>query len=48
MRPTLPGLPTDVEEAKIFLKQITDANPNDMLAVGVTQTIRSYEKLLRD
>ena len=36
------------EVAKTFLKEITDANPGDMLAVGVTQTIKSYEKLLRD
>ena len=44
----IPGLPTDLEEAKTFLKEITDANPGDMLAVGVIQTIKSYEKLLRD
>jgi len=43
----MPGLPQNVEEAKIFLKERMDANPSDMIAVGITQTIKSYEKTLR-
>ena len=43
----MPGLPQNIEEAKIFLQQKLVANPSDMVAVGITQTIRDYEKTLR-
>ena len=42
------GLPGDLEGAKQFLQQRLQANPGDVLAVGIAKTIKSYEKLLRN
>lgn len=45
---TMPGLPLDIEAAKEFLQERLKPNPRDPLTLGVVQTIKSYEKLLRD
>jgi len=45
---TMPGLPSDIEGAKVFLKQRLKSDPQNPLTLGVVQTIKSYEKLLRD
>ena len=45
---TMPGLPSDIEGAKVFLQQRLQSDPQNPLTLGVVQTIKSYEKLLRD
>jgi hypothetical protein len=45
---TMPGLPSDIEAAKVFLQQRLQSDPQNPLTLGVVQTIKSYEKLLRD
>jgi len=44
----MPGMPTDLEGAKEYLRDRLAANPGDDLATGVGRTIRDFEKILRD
>ena len=45
---TLPGLPMDIESAKVFLQNILETNPGNVLAVGVVNQIEAIEEIIGD
>ena len=45
---TLPGLPMDIESAKVFLNNLLETNPGNVLAVGVVNQIEAIEEIIGD
>ena len=44
----LPGLPMDIESAKVFLNDLLETNPGNVLAVGVVNQIEAIEEIIGD
>jgi hypothetical protein len=43
---SFPGLPMDVESAKVFLKDLQDANPGDAFIVAIITQIETFEQII--